>query len=465
MLDCFLYEGNMNTKNDGKIENVAADIVKMSRDLLIVNMRFLDVAICRLALKNYSGSFCVDGINMYYDPENVVLQYKESSQKITKTYLHMLFHCIFQHPFVNDDIDHNKWNLACDIAVESSIRDLDISSLVGEQSGKVINVLDELNNKVSVLTAEKIYKYLINGNVSQNEISNWSKLFYLDSHDIWYESNGSDTKGTDVLDEDTDRDVNIFAASNVKTDEVGRSIKDEWSDISERVQVDLESFSKEQGDKSGSLLQNLKSVNRERYDYTEFLKKFASLGEVMKINDDEFDYIFYTYGLTQYKNMPLVEPLEYKEVKRIKEFVIAIDTSGSVWENTVKKFLNKTYNILKSEESFFSKIYLHIIQSDSTIRQDSVIHDQKEFDKYINGFEIEGGGGTDFRPVFEYVDELRNRHELNNLKGLIYFTDGLGIFPLHKPEYSSAFVFIDDAGNNYDVPAWAIKLVLDKEDF
>ena len=52
--------------------------------------------------------------------------------------------------------------------------------------------------------------------------------------------------------------------------------------------------------------------------------------ETMKINDDEFDYVFYTYGLKLYKKMPLVEPLEYKEVKRIKEFVIAIDTSGSV---------------------------------------------------------------------------------------------------------------------------------------
>ena len=76
-------------------------------------------------------------------------------------------------------------------------------------------------------------------------------------------------------------------------------------------------------------MQNLREVNRERYDYTSFLKKFAVMGEVMKINDDEFDYIYYTYGLKLYENMPLIEPLEYKDVKRIREFVIAIDTSGS----------------------------------------------------------------------------------------------------------------------------------------
>ena len=67
----------MGKKKGVKIEKVANDIIKLSRDLLIVNMRFLDVAICRLTLKNYSGSFCVDGMNMYYDPEYLVLQYKD----------------------------------------------------------------------------------------------------------------------------------------------------------------------------------------------------------------------------------------------------------------------------------------------------------------------------------------------------------------------------------------------------
>lgn len=39
--------------------------------------------------------------------------------------------------------------------------------------------------------------------------------------------------------------------------------------------------------------------------------------------------------------MLLIEPLEYKEDKVIKDFVIAIDTSGSCAGELVKKFLNK----------------------------------------------------------------------------------------------------------------------------
>ena len=78
--------------------------------------------------------------------------------------------------------------------------------------------------------------------------------------------------------------------------------------------------------------------------------------------------------------------------------------------------------------------------------------------------EIRGLGGTDFRPVFEYVEQLRRDKEFTNLKGLIYFTDGCGTFPEHQPDYHTAFVFIDDEYNNYEVPVWAIKLVLQRSE-
>ena len=230
------------------------------------------------------------------------------------------------------------------------------------------------------------------------------------------------------------------------------------------MQMELLLFSKNRGDKAGSLLQNLREVNRERYDYTEFLKKFAVMGEVMKINDDDFDYIFYTYGLAQYKKMPLIEPLEYKEQKRIKEFVIAIDASGSVIGEEVQAFVQKTYNILKSTESFFEKINLHIIQCDAVIQEAVKITNQSEFDAYIEEMKIRGLGGTDFRPVFKYVDELILRKEFTNLKGMIYFTDGYGIFPEYKPSYETAFVFVNEEYENPEVPPWAIKLVLRKDE-
>ena len=130
----------------------------------------------------------------------------------------------------------------------------------------------------------------------------------------------------------------------------------------------------------------------------------------------------------------------------------------------VKNFLKKTYNILKSTESFFSKINVHIIQCDADIQEDAKINSQDEFDEYLKTMRIRGLGGTDFRSAFSYVDKLIEQKEFTHLKGLIYFTDGFGTFPAKKPSYETAFVFLQEEYNDPDVPAWAIKLILKNEE-
>ena len=62
------------------------------------------------------------------------------------------------------------------------------------------------------------------------------------------------------------------------------------------------------------------------------------------------------------------------------------------------------------------------------------------------------------------METLRRQKALTNLKGLIYFTDGYGVFPEKKPDYHTAFVFLDEEYNNPNVPAWAIRLVLQKDE-
>ena len=57
---------------------------------------------------------------------------------------------------------------------------------------------------------------------------------------------------------------------------------------------------------------------------------------------------------------------------------------------------------------------------------------------------IKGLGGTDFRPVFRRVDEMIHNKEFINLKGLIYFTDGYGVFPERMPAYKTAFIFVEE---------------------
>lgn len=72
------------------------------------------------------------------------------------------------------------------------------------------------------------------------------------------------------------------------------------------------------------------------------------------------------------------------------------------------------------------------------------ITSREEFDDYVRDLEFKGFGGTDFRPVFEYVNEMIEQREFDDLKGLIYFTDGNGTYPKKRPPYETAFVFVDD---------------------
>ena len=82
---------------------------------------------------------------------------------------------------------------------------------------------------------------------------------------------------------------------------------------------------------------------------------------------------------------------------------------------------------------------------------------------YMERLELLGMGGTDFRPAFAYVDEMVRKRRFKKLRGLLYFTDGYGTFPVQMPLYDTAFVFMRDQYTDVDVPPWAMKVILDEE--
>jgi predicted metal-dependent peptidase len=435
-----------------KAEKLARDILILSRNMLLVDLRFLDLALSGFELYPIMEStLLTDGKHILYNPKYILKNYVLAKEIPVRDYLHIVFHGVFKHMYMNPTLDRSIWDLACDIAVENVITELGVKAVTAPRESLQVSCLETLKKDLKLLTAEKIYVYLKQTKSNPRDLAELRAAFYADNHELWY-----------MTSDEIEARFGISFSENGCESRL--ALAEMWDEIAKRMQVDMETFGKKRGFLPGAMTQNLAAVNREKYDYTAFLKKFAVMGEAMKTSDDEFDYIFYTYGLQLYEKMPLVEPLEYKEVKAIKEFVVAIDTSGSTSGELVQKFVQKTYNILKSTESFFSKINLHIVQCDADVQEDKKITCAEDFDEYLKTMKIRGLGGTDFRPVFEYVEKLRKNKEFTNLKGLIYFTDGHGAFPAKKPDYETAFVFVDDDYNNYDVPPWAIKLILQKDE-
>lgn len=424
--------------------NVCTRILSNARNELYLNMHFLDVALSSLGFEAdpSAGTVGTDGFTIYYNPENLCQLYRQGRVYVNRAYLHMVFHCLFCHLDTRGKRAQDYWNLACDIAMESVIDSMHKKCIHVAPHPFRRDTYLRLGKQMKVLTAEGIYQALQGWSLSQQQYERLAAEFLVDDHRRWYEH-------------------------TPKSQMVPRN--NSWKDKREKLQTAMEDMAREErgSEEENSLLEQVQVENRERYDYRRFLKKFAVLREELQIDEDSFDYIYYTYGLKHYGNVPLIEPLESKEVFRVEDFVIAIDTSMSCSGALVQYFLEETYSILREAESFFLKVNIHIIQCDDRVRSDRVITSLSQMKDYMRDFTIEGKGGTDFRPVFAYVDSLRAQGKFTKLKGLLYFTDGKGIYPVKAPVYDTAFIFIEDfAGSRYhdtQVPSWAMKLVLGPE--
>ena len=418
--------------------DICYDILKYARNELYLNMRFLDVALSSFTFVPDTSiqTVAVDGGQLLFDPEALVSLYQSGRVQVNRAYMHMMLHCLFAHVWHGAGREEPYWQIACDMTVESILDGLFKPCLHQHQSPYRRVTYGKYRELRKVFTAEGLYAALLKQKPNQKELGRLLQEFTVDDHSVWQGQNDPKIK---------------------------QQMQNRWQDIREKMETEMETFSKEASEGSKSLLDSVQVENRKRYDYKEFLRKFSVLKEEMKVDMDSFDYIFYNYGMSLYGNMPLIEPLETKEMQKVEDFVIVIDTSMSCKGELVRKFLEETYSVLSEKESFFRKINIHILQCDERVQSDVTIASREELKDYMEHLEIKGLGGTDFRPAFLYVDELLNRKVFSKLRGLIYFTDGYGTFPVRMPVYDTAFVFLKEDYRDVDVPPWAIKLILDEE--
>ena len=425
-----------------RLVQIGSSILNASRNELYMNMRFLDVALSSLEYEADPSLDTVgtDGYRIRYNPYYLMDLYRKNRVFVNRAYLHMVLHCVFRHLMKRENREPTYWNLACDIAIESIIDSLYHRSIRIPKSYIRQEYYKRLNKSLKVLTAEGIYKNFMEDLLTERELRILQKEFTVDDHCFWPTPDQQNQPQMQML-------------------------NDKWKDISEKTQTNMETFARDAAQDAEVLLQQVQVENRERYQYRDFLRKFAVLREEVRVDPDTFDSIFYTYGLQLYGNMPLIEPQEWKETQKIEEFVIVIDTSMSCSGELVRHFLEETYGVLSENESFFRKINIHVIQCDDQVQTDQKITCEEELKDYMENLTLKGEGGTDFRPAFIYVEELMREHVFSNLKGLLYFTDGKGIYPAKKPPYETAFVFMKEDYEDTQVPSWAMKLILEEEDY
>lgn len=386
-----------------------------------------------------------DGSRIYYNPIKLIQTYQENPINVNRAYLHMVFHCLFRNLYAVKDRDRQAWDLACDIMAEYLIDGLELSCVMRPENFERSRIYKQLEEQCSVMSAPNIYYALLTGCGISVETITARRLFFVDSHDCWYAHNKEEQE------------------SGEQEDNRKSSGESSWEEAAKRTYTALTAFSQGRGDGKGKLKKVLGGSIHPKASYRDFLRKFVTVKETMHLDTDSFDYGFYYYGMCLYGNMPLIEELEYQEEEGIEDFVIVLDTSGSCAYALIQKFLDATFDILSEEGSFFENMNLHILQCDNQVQEDIVLHAAEDVEAFKEHFTVKGFGGTDFRPAFHYINEQRRKGLLDRLRGVLYFTDGYGIYPDEKPEYEVAFVFMGGFDEDRKVPGWALRLDIDED--
>ena len=73
----------------------------------------------------------------------------------------------------------------------------------------------------------------------------------------------------------------------------------------------------------------------------------------------------------------------------------------------VQQFLRETFSILEKKEHFFRRMRVHILQCDSMIQDYRLIESEEDWKEYQKHLKITGFGNTDFRPVFDWIEQKK----------------------------------------------------------
>lgn len=177
-------------------------------------------------------------------------------------------------------------------------------------------------------------------------------------------------------------------------------------------------YAKRQGKLPGGLDRIFKQLTEPQIPWRSVLQNFVN-----HFSQDDFSW---SRPNRHYIHKGLILPSAHAEAMGL--FIAAIDTSGSVNEEQLTQMISELQAIRNSYE-----MDLKIIACDAKVHEVHDIPRHGFFDP--KKLKLSGNGGTDFRPVFDYIKENRLRPTAS-----IYMTDGYGSYPDKAPPFPTLWV-------------------------
>ena len=362
---------------DPKLDREIREKLITARVGLLLRASFFGNLATRLKLVNadeWCSTAATDGRNFYYNSRFVnMLKPKE----VEFLFGHEVLHCVYDHFGRRGDRDPQLFNIANDYCVNADLK----KHRVGEFITSVPCLYDKAYEGLS---SEEIYDILYE-NAEKIDIGQLLDKM-LDEH----------LDGEDETDGDGEK------SSGTRP----RLSKEERAAIRDEIKEAMLAAASA-SDGAGNLPDGVKRILQEltapKLNWRELLR--MQLESTIKSD--------YTWMRASRKGWHMDAVMPGQKPDELIDIAIAIDASGSIGGPMLKDFLSETQGIMDQ----FASYRIHLLTFDTQV-YNPVQYNSDNLDTMLD-YEVEGGGGTDFDCIFEYLKDKQIEP-----KRLVVFSDG-----------------------------------------
>jgi predicted metal-dependent peptidase len=365
-------------------------IIKAKAKLMLEQPYFGTIA-SSLNLKKNNDilTFVSDGHTMSYNSEYLErLKLKEVEFMMANGAMHT----VLQHSQRLNNRSKWLWQTATDYVVNAML----------VKNGMTAPEYANYEPKFEGMYAEEVYEILR------------SEMFDNSEHSIEQETQQITDADDDVHAENISMHEYLENNKDAKDTKAEQNSEDETEEMKEHMEQIFQKLKRQ-----GNLPKDLNLVVPEYFSH--------------KVDWREFLYGYIaTHAKTSYSFTPPNMKYLYRGIylpslsSDLLRVIVAVDTSGSVDEVLLSTFLGEVSSMMQQYPNY----EIDVITADAKIQSFKTFLPGEALD-----YEISGGGGTDFRPVFTHINEHIDYPTL-----LLYFTDGQGTFPNDAPSYDVLWI-------------------------
>jgi predicted metal-dependent peptidase len=400
---------------DPKLDRIVREKMVTARVGMLLRASFFGNLATRLKLTNadeWCPTAATDGRNFYYNSRFVdMLKPKE----VEFLFGHEVLHCVYDHFGRRGDRDPQLFNIANDYCVNADLK----KHRVGEF---ITSVPCLYNPEYEDMSSEEIYDVLYE-NAEKIDINQLLEKL-LDEH-----LDGDDETGGDGDKDGTGNRPKMSAEERAK-------VRDEIKE----AMLAAAAASDGAGNLPAGVKRILQDLTAPKMSWRELLR--MQLESTLKSD--------YTWMRASRKGWHMDAVMPGQKPDELIDIAVMIDASGSIDANMLRDFISETQGIMEQFQSY----KIHVGTFDTRV-YNTVQYDSENLDSMAD-YQVEGGGGTDFDCIFDYLKE-----EQIEPKRLVVFTDGYPFGSWGDENYADTVWILH--GTTTIVPPWGQWAYYEKE--